>query len=182
MHKLVKHLTEKVGSKGCRLFLFVAALASALLVSRPALAQKQDFYQLYLSLHGPNNSYDNQATAGRDNRFFLDVRNTGNAQITNIMLSSEAPAGWTVTITPATISHLNAGSLQTVDVNIKPVDGPTTQSDTVTFIAQANEIANVKSSFSITVKPASFWVWVWVGVIAVIAAIFVGVYLKFGRQ
>jgi len=153
-------------------------------VKRPNVAGRTE---LSLSLlDGRNNYYynysDNEIKAGEDQKFFLEVRNTGTELITGIKLSSEAPTGWTIEIKPAEINSLGAGSAQRVDVNIRPVGKATKERQEVAFIAQAIEIQNVKSSFFITVKPAQVWIWVWIAVGAAVVAGFVLIFLKFARQ
>lgn len=181
MNVFLASVKRGVGSKICRLFLFLAVLMPILLLSQQALAAKV-VTELTLSLHDGQYDYNNEARAGQDNKFFLDVRNTGTTPITNIKLSSEAPEGWTILINPAQIGSLNSGSLQTVDVDIRPVGSATTQGYQVTFTAQATEITNVKQSFYINVKPAQVWLWVWLVAGIVVVAGFVFVYMKFGRK
>ncbi len=125
--------------------------------------------------------YNNEATAGQDNKFFLEVRNTGTKSITNIRLSAEEPEGWIIEFKPAEISYLSSGSVETVDVNIKPVSKAIKEGYQVTFIAEANEIRKGQS-FWVTVKPAQFWIWIWIVAGVVVVAGFVFIFLRFGRQ
>ena len=170
-----------ITSKACRLFLFIIALMPVLLLPQPALAQRETF-GLTLWLHDGQNNYNNEIRAGENNKIFLDVRNTGTKPITNIKLSVEVPQGWTIEINPAEISSLNAGSLNTVDVSIKPVGKATKAGQQVTFTAQSTEVTNVKSSFFVTVNPAPFWIWVWIAAGVVVVTGFVLIYMRFGRQ
>ena len=170
----------KIHRQAYRLFLFIAVLMTILWLPQPALAQKEEF-GLTLSLRNSQYNYNIEAMAGQDNRFFLEVRNTGNRPITNIRLSSDEPEGWTIEIKPAEINSLSSGVIETVDVNIRPVGKATKEGYRVPFIAQANETRKVET-FWVTVKPAQFWIWVWIVAGVVVVAGFVLVYLRFGRQ
>lgn len=167
----------KIGSRICWLFLFAVGLI-AILSPQPTLAQKEE---VNLTLWLRNGWYHRDARAGEDNNFFLEVRNTGTKPITNIRLSSEKPEGWIIEFKPAEINYLSSGSLQTVDVNIKPVGKATKVEYRVTLIAEANEIRKVRY-FWLTVKPATSWLWIWAIVGAVVIAGFVFIFMRFGRQ
>ena len=182
MNNVLTLLKRKVDRKACRLLFFMALLLTGLLLPNPVLAQKGDRLGINLMLRGAQSNFENDATSGQDNKFFLDVTNYGNVPLTNIRLSAEPPPGWTVTIQPAEINSLAAGALQTVDVGIKPVGGAMRQTYQVTFIAQSNEIDTFKSSFPVNVKPSGPWLWIWVAVGVVVVGVFVLVYMKFGRQ
>ncbi|OGO24831.1 MAG: hypothetical protein A2Z28_08310 [Chloroflexi bacterium RBG_16_51_9] len=179
MNSLFTSVKSAATSKVWRLFLFLIVLIPAL--AQPALAQTK-ITDLNLWLRDGQNNYNNEAKAGQDNKFFLDVRNTGTEVITNIKLSVEPPEGWTIEIKPSEIASLMSGSLYTVDVNIKPVGKATKEGREVIFTAQSNEIQNVKSSFFVTVKPAQFWIWVWIAAGVLVVAGFVLIYMRFGRQ
>ena len=184
MNSLFTSVKWAATSKVWRLFLLLVVLIPVLLMAQPALAQTESF-RLTLWLHNGQNNYYNYNTevrAGEESKFFLDVRNDGNASITNIKLSVEAPEGWTIEIKPSEIDSLSAGSVHTVDVNIKPVGKATKEGRQVTFTAQKNEVQNVKSSFFITVKPAQIWIWVWIAAGVLVVAGFVLIYMRFGRQ
>ena len=172
---------RRVTSQGWWFFLFITALMPILLLTQAVMAQTK-VTDLNLWLRDGQNNYNNEAKAGQDNKFFLDVRNTGTELITNIKLSVEVPEGWTIEINPAQINALNAGSLNTVDVNIIPIGKAIKQGYEVIFTAQSNEIANVKQSFLVNVTPAQVWIWVWIAAGVVVVAGFVLIYLKFGRQ
>ena len=169
----------KISRKVCWLLLLAASLTTILL-PHPTLAQKERA-GLTLWLH--DGRYPCETSPGQDNAFFLEVRNTGTLSITNIMLTSEKPEGWTIEFKPTQINYLSPGSVQTVYVNIKPSgNGKPTKADyKVTLIAEANEIRTVQT-VSITVKPAPFWIWIWAILGVVMVAGFVFIFMRFGRQ
>jgi len=167
----------KIKGKVCWLFLLIVGLVTILL-PRLTLAQEG---KIDLVLRLVSGRFNNEVTAGKDNTFFLEIRNTGSRDITNIRLSSEKPEGWVIEFKPETIDYLAPGTLQTVDVNIKP-DGKTAKGEyRVIFIAEANEIRKVESIW-LRVESASFWPWVGAIVGAIVVAAFIIVYIRFGRQ
>ncbi len=168
----------KVDSKVCWLFLFAVGLM-AILLARPILAQEG---KVDLTLRLVPGDYYNRVAAGQDNTFFLEIRNTGNKAVTNISLAADKLEGWVIEFSPREIDYLGPGSLQTVDVNIKP-DGKAVKGDyRVILIATANEIRKVASIWVRVETASSFWLWVGAIVAFVVVAAFVAIFVRFGRQ
>ncbi len=170
----------KIKSKACRLFLLVAVLMTVLLLPQPSLAQEREA-DLTLMLFSGRYSYAHEATAGKDNIFYLEIRNTGSKAITDIRLSSDEPEGWVIDFELEEIDYLGPGSLRTVDVNIKPAPKDDKGEHRVTFIAETNEI-RAETSAWVTVKAASFWPWIGAGIALVVVAAFIFIFIRFGRQ
>jgi len=145
---------------------------------QPALAQER---QTDLTLRLVSHRYRIEATAGKDNIFFLEVNNIGNNAITDIKLSSDIPEDWVIDFNPARIDYLAPGSLQTVDVNIRPPRNIGRGEHEIDFIAEANEIRKAER-FRVTVKVTPLWIWVGTGGILMVVIAFVLIYLRFGRQ
>jgi len=169
---------RKTRSQFCGLFLVTAVLVTVLLLPQTALAQER---QTDLTLRLVNNWRNIEATAGKDNHFFLEVNNIGNLAITDIKLSSEIPEDWVIDFNPARIDYLSPGSLQTVDVNIRPPKNIGRGEHEIDFVAEANEIRKVEK-FWVTVKLASLWLWIGAGGVLIVVIAFVLIYLRFGRQ
>ena len=167
----------KMNSRAGWLLLFMAVLMTILLLSQPALAQER---QIDLTMRLVSHWYSIDATAGKDNIFFLEINNIGSKAITDIKLSSEKPKGWVIDFSPREIDYLGPASIQTVDVNIQPPKNATRGQHEVNFIAEANEIRKVQR-FGVTVK-TPLWLWVGAGVTLAVVATFVFIYMRFGRQ
>ncbi len=177
----------KIKSKACRLFLLVAVLMPVLLFPQPGLAQGIEpplnrESGLTLTLLSGRYAYNHEVTAGEDNSFYLELRNTGDEAITNIRLSSDKPEGWVIDLELEEIDYLGPGSLRTVDVNIKPAPEAAKEEYRVTFIAEANEILRVESNSWVTVKAASPWPWVGAGIALAVVAVFIFIFMRSGRQ
>ena len=167
----------KINSKVCWLFLLIAGLVTILL-PRTTLAQEG---KIDLTLTLFPGDYNNEVKVGEDNRLFLEIRNNGTKAVTRIRLSSDKPEGWTIEFRPGEIDYLGAGSVQTVDLIIRPDSKATKGGYTVTIIAEANEIRKVTNVW-LTVKSSSFWLWLGVTVGAVVVAVFVFIFMRLGRQ
>ncbi|MFH0914310.1 MAG: NEW3 domain-containing protein [Chloroflexota bacterium] len=167
----------KTNHKLCWLVLLIVGLVTVLLPGS-ALAQEN---RVDLALNLVSGRYPTEVKAGRDNSFYLEVRNTGNKTVTNIKLSSDNPEGWAVTIKPAQIDSLTSGSLQTVNINIKPDEKAAKEDYRIILIADASEIRKVEIIW-LRVESASFWLWVGGIVAAVVVAGFVFIFLRFGRK
>ncbi len=177
----------KIKSKACRLFLLAAVLMPVLLLPQPGLAQEPEpptlkESGLTLTLLSDRYSYDHKVTAGEDNIFYLELRNSGDEAITDIRLSSDKPEGWVIDLELEEIDYLGPRSLRTVDVNIKPAPEAAKDEYRVTFIAEANEIIRVESYSWITVEAASPWPWIGAGIALAVVAVFIFIFMRSGRQ
>lgn len=166
----------KTVAKLCGLATLVVILT--FLLPGPAVAQdgKTD-----LILRLVSNDYYNPVKTGKDNILFLEIQNNGDKSLSNIRMSSNQPKDWTVEFTPSTISALSPGSIQTIDVNIKPVEGASRGEYQVTVIAEANEIRRVQNIW-VRVESTSFWLWVGAILGAAVIAAFIIVFMRLGRQ
>ena len=158
--------------------LFVVGLMAILSPCR-ILAQAE---KIDLTLRLVSDSYYNRITAGKDKTIFLEVGNTGNKAITNIRLYADKPEGWTVEFKQECIDYLSPGSLQTVDIIIKPSSNASKGEYVVTLIAEASETRRVTSVYVRVESASLFWVWVGAGVAALVVAGFVITFMRFGRQ
>jgi uncharacterized membrane protein len=151
----------------------------AILVPCSTLAQVE---KTELTLRLVSDSYYNRITAGKDKTIFLEVDNTGNKAITNIRLYADLPEGWTAEFRPELIDYLAPGSLQTVDIIIRPVDNAAKGEYTVTLIAEANETRKVTSTFVRVESASLLWVWVGIGIAALVIAAFAFIFVRFGGR
>ncbi len=161
-----------------RWLLLCAVVLMAILLPQPLLAQKE---KTDLTLTVFPRDYNNEVKVGEDNKLFLEIRNNGTIAVTRIRLSADKPEGWTIEFKPGEIDYLGAGSVQTVDLIIRPDSKATKGGYTVTIIAEANEIRKVTNVW-LTVKSSSFWLWLGVTVGAIVVAVFVFIFVRLSRQ
>jgi len=169
----------KAGKKVLWLFLLIASLLACLVSPAVLLAQEA---KVDLSLRILPEYYYKEVISGEDNALFMEVRNNGDKEITNIRFYSDKPEGWVVDFNPDNISYLSAGSSQTVDVNVIPSRDTGRGEYNLTFLAEANETRAATSTMLRVENGSSFWLWVGLGVAAFVIAGFVIIYRRFGRQ
>lgn len=111
-----------------------------------------------------------QASPDQDNHVSLQLTNAQSGTVDNIALSAEAPEGWDVVFTPATIKSLEPGVTQEIDMVIIPPAG-TEAGDYPVFINAASDQTETNRDLRITVRGSTNWGVG--GVIAVVAAVVV---------
>jgi uncharacterized membrane protein len=161
------------------LSLALAVLVLLIVSSVTLLAQEA---RVSLSLRILPDYYYKELTSGEDNTLFMEIRNNGDNEITNIRFESDKPEGWVVDFKPDNISYLSAGSSQTIDVNVIPSRDANRGRYNLAFIAEASETRAVTSTTMRIESGSSFWLWVGIGLAAIVVAGFVIIYLRFGRQ
>ncbi|MFC1916850.1 NEW3 domain-containing protein [Chloroflexota bacterium] len=167
------------GKKVLWLFLLIAGLLVCLGSSTVLLAQEA---KVDLSLRMLPEYYYKEVIPGEDNALFMEVRNNGDKEITNIRFESDKPEGWVVDFKPGSIDYLGAGSSQMIDVNVIPGRDTGREEYNLTFIAEANETRTATSAMLRVENGFSFWLWVGLGVAALAIVGFIVIFLRFGRQ
>ena len=131
-----------------------------------------------LTMSTPDQRLNTSGTAGQGSDFSLTLTNAGTAPVTNVKLGSTPPSGWTVTFEPATVASINAGGTQTVVAHIVPSGDAVAGDYVVTMTANGDQSTSATVDIRFTVETSL--VWAIVG-IALIVAVFVGVWLVFRR-
>src|SRR4030042_5995009 len=131
-----------------------------------------------LTLNIVSDGYYNVITAGQEKTVFLEVWNNGDTELTNIRLSADFPKGWAVEFSPGLIDNLTPGSSQTVDIMLRPDTDADKGEYNVTLIADANETRRGTSLFVRVESASLFWVWVGIGIAALLIAGFVVIFLR----
>lgn len=121
-------------------------------------------------------------TAGEEKTIFLEMGNSGNRELTNIRLSADAPEGWTIEFNPPLIDNMSPGSFQTVDILLKTADNAAEGEYNIAVIAEANQTRRVTSIYVRVESASLFWVWIGIGVAALVIAVFVIIFMRFGRE
>ena len=125
--------------------------------------------------------YDTKATAGKDNVFSVVIQNTGSGTIENVKFSSIKPDGWSIEFTPEQIDELSATAFQTIDVNIKPAPKAIAGDYQITLAADAKQVQK-KIDIRVAVETPTIWGWVGVGIILVVIAGVIFVFMRFSRR
>lgn len=130
--------------------------------------------------------YDTEAQAGKDNYYSMEIGSLSTAEIENIKFSSEKPEGWAVEFNPESIERLEAlGSQldsQTIEINIKPPKGTIAGDYYITLRATGKQTSTDAIDIRVTVKTAPTWQWIGVGIIVVVVAAVIAIFMRFSRR
>lgn len=161
------------------LFLLIAGLLACLGSPAVLLAQeaKVDLYLRILPEY-----YYKEVIPGEDNSLFMEIRNNGDEEITDIVFEADKPEGWGVEFQPGRIEYLGAGSSQTIDVKVTPAHDTSTGEYSLTFVAEAKETRTATGTILRVENGSLFWTWVGIGIGVLVAIGFVFVFLHFDKQ
>ncbi len=126
--------------------------------------------------------YNISATAGKDNTFYVNVWNNGSAAIDGIIFSSDKPKGWDIDFSPEEIPSLDADSFREVVVNIKPPPRTIAGDYVITLSTEGEQTSAGEIYIRVTVETPTIWGWVGVGIILVVLAGIVFVFMRFSRR
>jgi len=126
------------------------------------------------------------ATAGKDNYLTIFITNTGTADLQKVNFSSAItgkPSGWSITFDPQDIDVLPVGDKREVQINIKPAE-KTIAGDYMVAIS-----ANPESGYAfdnidvrVTVLTPTIWGWVGIGIVVLVIAGLVVMFMRLGRR
>ena len=161
---------------------YLILLTAALLVlgfTPTLLAQEA---KVDLSLNMLPEYYYKEIIPAKVNTLFMEIKNNGENEITNISFNSDKPEGWEVEFQPGNINALSAGSSQTIEVTVIP-DIDTGRGDyNLTFLAEAEQTRAVTSAMLRVENGSLFWLWVGLGITALVIAGFAVIFLRSGKQ
>jgi uncharacterized membrane protein len=126
------------------------------------------------------------ATAGKDSIFPILVTNTGSADLQKVELSSSItgkPTGWSITFDPQNLDVLPVGATREVQVNIKPAQ-KTISGDYMVAISASPESGYAFSNIDvrITVLTPTIWGWLGVGIVILVIAGLIVMFMRLGRR
>lgn len=137
----------------------------------------------YILILAPSGErYNTAATAGKDNYFSIEAGNLGTAAIDKITFSSDKPEGWTIEFTPDKVDSLGAFDSQTIDVNIKPPSETIAGDYSITIKAPGKQVTARELNIRVTVESPTIWGWVGVGIILLVIAGLVVIFMRFSRR
>ena len=127
-----------------------------------------------------------QITADKDNFFTINVRNTGTAALEDINIATSvrgAPSNWEVTVDPNEIDSLDAKADKEVKLNIRP-PAKTISGDYEITVTAKTEALNASDDVTIrvTVLTQTVWGWVGVGIVVIVVAGLIAMFMFMGRR
>jgi uncharacterized membrane protein len=120
--------------------------------------------------------------AGKTSNFPFDVTNNGSAEIKNLTFSADAPKGWNVTFTPATLPSLATNQTQQVSALVTPPSGGNRAGDYVLTLNGENGSISAKMILRVSIPPTNTSVWLIVGIAAAIIVVLALIYQFLGKK
>jgi len=121
------------------------------------------------------------AFQGKEANLSFYVKNTGSAPQNNVLFLSFKPENWKVDFKPAKIDSLAAGDLKQVEVTITPSDQALVGDYSVNLSIKG-EKASKNLELRVTVRASTAWGWVGIGIIVLVIAGLVTLFVRMGRR
>ena len=121
------------------------------------------------------------AVRGKAGNLSVYVRNSGSAPINNLNFLSFKPENWKVEFIPEKIDNLPPEGFKQVEVSITPADQALVGDYSVGLRAEAGKISKT-IEMRVTVKASTAWGWIGIGLICLVMAGLVILFIRFGRR
>jgi uncharacterized membrane protein len=121
------------------------------------------------------------AKQGKPANMSIYVKNTGSATNHDITFMSYKPENWEVKFDPEKIDAIEPGDLKQVEVTITPYEEALV-GDYSVGVDVNGERASKSIEFRVTVQASTVWGWVGIGIIIVVIAGLIGLFLWLGRR
>ncbi len=126
--------------------------------------------------------YNTTATAGEDTIFEIQVQNWSTAPVNNIKFSPTKPEGWVIEFTPDKIDLLDAFDEQVVNVSIQPPADTIAGDYDIRVRASGTQASTEEVKIRVTVETSTIWGWFGVGIILVVVAGLIVIFMRFSRR
>ncbi|MBN1103409.1 MAG: hypothetical protein JXL84_08370 [Deltaproteobacteria bacterium] len=121
------------------------------------------------------------AVRGTEANMSFYVKNTGSAPQNNVKFVSFKPENWKVTFKPEKIDTMPPGELKQIEMVITPGNQALVGDYSVAASVEG-EKSNKTLEFRVTVKASTAWGWVGIGIIVIVLAGLVVLFMTFGRR
>jgi len=122
-----------------------------------------------------------EATPGKKSNFSLFVKNTGSAVNRNVTFSSFKPENWEVKFEPEKIDSLEPNALKQVEVTVTPASQALVGDYSVGVMVNG-EKSDKTVEMRVTVKASTAWGWIGIGIIILVIAGLVALFMRLGRR
>jgi uncharacterized membrane protein len=127
-----------------------------------------------------------QITANKDNFFTINLRNTGTAVLEDINITTSvrgSPSNWEVTVEPNEIDSLDAKAEKELKLNIRPPAKTISGDYEITVNAKTEKLnASDDVTIRVTVLTQTIWGWVGVGIVVIVVAGLIAMFMFMGRR
>jgi uncharacterized membrane protein len=121
------------------------------------------------------------AVRGKPANLSLYVKNSGSGTLSNLRFLSFKAENWKVEVKPERIDSVAPGELKQVEVIITPADQALVGDYSVGLRAEAGKI-NKTIELRVTVKASTAWGWIGIGIIVLVLAGLVYLFIRLGRR
>jgi len=118
---------------------------------------------------------------GRKSTVTLLVQNSGSAVQHKVRFEAFKPENWKVEFTPQTIEELEPGAIKQTEISITPAEEALIGDYSVSLQTEG-EKANQETELRITIRAASAWGWIGVGIIALVILGLAAAFRILGRR
>ncbi len=118
---------------------------------------------------------------GKAGNLSIYVRNSGSATLNNINFMSFKPENWEVKFSPEKIGTLPPEGFKQIEVAITPAEQALVGDYSVGLRAETGKISKT-IEMRVTVKASTAWGWIGIGIIALVMAGLVVLFIRFGRR
>jgi len=118
---------------------------------------------------------------GKEGSLSFYVQNNGSATLDNINFLSFKPENWKVAFNPERIETLAPEELKQVEVSITPTDQALVGDYSVGLTADAGKVSKA-IELRITVRASTAWSWIGIGIIVLVMAGLVVLFIRLGRR
>lgn len=122
-----------------------------------------------------------EAYQGKPANFSFYVKNTGSAAQNNVKFLSFKPENWTVEFKPEKFDTIGPGELKQVEAVITPSDQALVGDYSVALSVQGEKV-NKTLETRVTVRASTVWGWVGIGIIVLVLAGLVFLFVRMGRR
>jgi uncharacterized membrane protein len=109
------------------------------------------------------------------------ARNTGSAALNNVRFLSFKPENWKVEFNPEMLEALAPQELKQVEVSITPTEQALVGDYSVALSADAGKVSK-NLELRVSVKASSAWGWIGIGIILLVVAGLVVIFIRLGRR
>lgn len=121
------------------------------------------------------------AVRGKEGNLSVYVKNSGSAALNNVDFMSVKPENWKVEFSPEKIEALPPGELQQVEVSITPAEQALVGDYSVGIRADAGKLSK-NMELRVTVLASTAWGWIGIGIIVLVMAGLVVLFVRLGRR
>ena len=118
---------------------------------------------------------------GKEGNLSFYVQNNGSATLNNVRFLSFKPENWKVAFNPERIDALGPEELKQVEVSITPTDQALVGDYSVGLTADAGKISKA-IELRVTVRASTAWGWIGIGIIVLVMAGLVALFIRLGRR